>query len=218
MRKEIRILLFFLGIVDVVAIHAALGYLLLKKPVVPTAESMVQYIDRCGEECQKYIDASLKSHPPAGGPSPKITPAPMPTPIPATKIIYQTVPKAKVRSTTYVTLSGSGSTTNRDWVNVAGSDFYFNLADYPGLVEVYLEANMKLVTGSGLAYVQLFDSTNGIGVQGSEVSTKAGADTLVVSGQVSFWQGKNLIRVQVKSLTTESAVYNSGRLRIVTEN
>ena len=142
----------------------------------------------------------------------------MPTPIPATKIIYQTVPKAKVRSTTYVTLSGSGSTTNRDWVNVAGSDFYFNLADYPGLVEVYLEANMKLVTGSGLAYVQLFDSTNGIGVQGSEVSTKAGADTLVVSGQVSFWQGKNLIRVQVKSLTTESAVYNSGRLRIVTEN
>lgn len=77
---------------------------------------------------------------------------------------------------------------------------------------------MKLMTGSGRAYVRLYDSTNGIGVQGSEVSTQVGMDTVVESGLVSFWQGKNLIRVQVKSLTTESAVYNSGRLRIVTEN
>ena len=207
MRKEIKILLIFLGILDVMAIHAALSYLVLKKPVVPTAESTVQYIDQCGEKCKRYIDASLKN-----------TPAPTPTPTPATKIIYQTAPKTKVRSTTYVTIAGSGSTTNRDWVNVGGSDFYFSPGDYPGLVEIYFEANIKLMTGSGWAYVRLYDSTHGIGVQGSEVSTQAGVDTLMVSGQVSFWQGKNLIRVQVKSLTTESAVYNSGRLRIVTEN
>lgn len=105
-----------------------------------------------------------------------------------------------------------------NWVDVAGSDFYFNPADYPGLVAVYFEANMKLVTGSGRAYVRLYDSTHGIGVQGSEVVTQAGTDTLVESGQLNFWAGKNLIRVQIKSLTTESTVYNSGRLRIVTEN
>ena len=114
MRKEIKILLIFLGILDVVAVHAALGYLLLKKPVVPTAESTVQYIDQCGEKCRSYIDASLKN-----------TPAPTPTPTSATKIIYQTAPKTKVRSTTYVTIAGSGSTTNRDWVNVGGERFLF---------------------------------------------------------------------------------------------
>ncbi|KKU74749.1 MAG: hypothetical protein UX99_C0007G0037 [Candidatus Amesbacteria bacterium GW2011_GWB1_47_26] len=117
-----------------------------------------------------------------------------------------------------MTLAGSGSTTATDWVNVSGSDFYFSPEDYPGLVSVYFEANMKLLTGSGRAYVRLFDVTHGIGVQGSEASTQAGTDMVVESGQVSFWAGKNLIRVQIKSLTTESTVYNSGRLRIITEN
>lgn len=210
MRKEIKILLIFLGILDVMAIHAALSYLVLKKPVVPTAESTVQYIDQCGEKCKSYVDQAIQAK--------QAKQAPQASPTPAIKIIYQTVPKAKVRSTTYVTLAGSGSTTNRDWVNVAGSDFYFSPGDYPGLVEIYFEANIKLMTGSGWAYVRLYDSTHGIGVQGSEVSTQTGVDTVVESGLVSFWQGKNLIRVQIKSLTTESAIYNSGRLRIVTEN
>lgn len=206
MRKEIKILLLILGGVDVIGVNVALGYLLLKKPVVPVVEpSTVQYIDKCGVDCQKYIDSKLV-----------VTPVPVPSP--ATKIIYQTAPKTKSRSTTYVTISGSGSTAARDWVNVAGSDFYFNPEDYPGLVSVYFEANMKLMTGSGRAYVRLYDSTHGIGVQGSGASTQAGTDTVAESGQVSFWVGKNLIRVQIKSLTTESAVYNSGRLRIMTEN
>jgi len=206
MSREVKILLWVLGVIDVVAIHVAFGYLLLRKPVVPTVESTVQYIDQCGDECKKYIDSRTATVKPTPGPTPE------------TKIIYQTVPKTKVKSTTYVTIAGSGSTTAKDWVNVAGSDFYFSPEDYPGLVSVYFEANMKLMTGSGRAYVRLFDVTHGIGVQGSEASTKSNTDTVVESGQVSFWQGKNLIRVQIKSLTTESAVYNSGRLRIVVEN
>ena len=66
--------------------------------------------------------------------------------------------------------------------------------------------------------MRLYDVTHGIGVQGSEASTQAGVDTVVESGQVSFWAGRNLIRVQMKSLTTESTFYTSGRLRIITEN
>lgn len=214
MSKEVKILLWILGIVDVIGINVALGYLLLKKPVIPVAEPpTVQYVDQCGDSCKSYVDQAIQVKQAKQAPQ-----ALQASPTPATKIIYQTTPRAKVRSTTYVTLAGSGNTTATDWVNVGGSDFYFNPADYPGLVSVYFEANMKLMTGSGRAYVRLYDSMHGIGVQGSEVSTQAGTDTVVESGQVSFWAGKNLIRVQIKSLTTESAVYNSGRLRIVTEN
>jgi hypothetical protein len=64
----------------------------------------------------------------------------------------------------------------------------------------------------------LLDVTHGIGVQGSDVSTASQAETVAISGKVSFWAGKNLIRVQAMSLTADTAVYNSGRLRIVTEN
>jgi len=210
MSKEVKILLVILGTLDLLAVNGAVGYLLTKKPK-PSAAPQVSYIDQCGDECKKYIDAQLKSQ------NLKVK-TETPTPTPATKIVYQTAPKTKVRSTTYVTLAGSGNTTATDWVNATGSDFYFNPADYPGLVSVYFEANMKLMTGSGRAYVRLYDVTHGIGVQGSEASTQAGVDTVVESGQVSFWAGRNLIRVQMKSLTTESTFYTSGRLRIITEN
>ena len=211
MSREVKILLWILGIVEVMGVNVAVGHLLLKKPVIPVVEQPpVQYVDRCGENCKSYVDQAIQAK--------QAKQAPQASPTSATKVIYQTTPRTKVRSTTYVTLAGSGSTTATDWVNVGGSDFYFNPADYPGLVSVYFEANMKLMTGSGRAYVRLYDSTHGIGVQGSDASTQVGTDTVVESGQVSFWAGKNLIRVQIKSLTTESAVYNSGRLRIVTEN
>lgn len=207
MSKEIKILLIVLGVVDGIAINAGLIYLWNKKTDIVTQPAIqTQYIDTCGQECKSYIDSKT------------VVAKPTPGPTPATKIVYQTAPKTKVRTTSYVTIPGSGSTTNTDWTNVAGSEFYFNPADYPGLESVYLEANMKLFNGSGLAYAQLFDVTHGIGVQGSEVNTKSGTDTVVESGQVSFWQGRNLIRVQIKSQTSEQTYFNSGRLRITTEN
>lgn len=175
---------------------------------MPTNDKVVEYVDQCGEDCRAYIDSKMTK------PSPTIIPTPASTP----KVVYKTAPKPKTRIVSYVTVPGSGSTMANDWTIVSGSDFYFNPADYPGLVAVYFEANMKLMTGSGMAYVRLYDSTHGIGVQGGDASTKAGTDTVVESGNISFWQGKNLIKVQIKSLTAESAVYNSGRLRIVTEN
>ena len=208
MSKEIKILLVVLVILDALAINAGLAYLWQRKTTV-ASEPVVQtqYIDTCGQECKNYVDQAIQAKQ-----------APQTSPTPVTKIVYQTAPKTKTRTTSYVTVPGSGSTTNTDWTDVTGSEFYFNPADYPGLVSVYFEANIKLMTGSGRAYVRLFDVTHGIGVQGSETSTQSGTDTVVESGQVSFWQGRNLIRVQIKSQTTESAYFNSGRLRILTEN
>jgi len=207
MSKEIKILLGVLVILDALAINAGLAYLWQRKtPVASEPVVQTQYIDTCGQECKAYIDSKAVVE--------KSTPGPTPV----TKIVYQTAPKTKTRTTSYVTIPGSGSTTETAWTNVAGSEFYFNPADYPGLVSVYFEANMKLFNGSGLAYAQLFDVTHGIGVQGSEVSTKSGVDIVIESGMVSFWQGRNLIRVQIKSQTAESAEFNSGRLRILTEN
>ena len=75
-----------------------------------------------------------------------------------------------------------------------------------------------MFNGSGLAFVRLYNETHGVGVQGSEVQTNQQKDAAVVSGQVSFYQGKNLIKVQAKSLTADTAIFTSGRLKIVTEN
>lgn len=209
-----------IGIVDLVVINAGVGVLIYRSifnttPVSPLSlggEIKEVVNDSCGVLCQKYIDQKLEAI---------ITPAapagPSATPVTPKTIVKQPV-RQKVRSVAYVTIPGSGSTMNNDWVDLAGTDFYFDPADYPGLVEVYFEAGMRLFNGNGMAYVRLADTAHGIGVQGSDVQTNNQASSVVVSGKVSFWAGKNLIRVQAKSLTADTAIYDSGRLRIVTEN
>lgn len=121
---------------------------------------------------------------------------------------------AKTKTTTYMPVPGSGSVLSYDWVNLSGTEFYFNPADFPGLLEVHFEANMRLFNGNGLAFLRLFDVTNGIEVWGSEVQTGNQASTVIISDKVQFRSGNNLIRVQAKSLTADTTIFTSGRLKI----
>ncbi len=127
-------------------------------------------------------------------------------------------PRPKIRNVSYLPISTSGSTQSNDWVSLAGTDFYFDTKDYLGLVEIYFETNIKLLNGNGIVFVRLYNDTHGVGVQGSEVQSNLQKDTAVISGKVSFYQGRNLIKVQAKSLTADTAIFTSGRLKIVTEN
>ena len=128
------------------------------------------------------------------------------------------LPPVKTKTTTYMPIPGSGSILSYDWVNLSGTEFYFNPADFPGLVEVRFEANMKLFNGNGLAFLRLFDTTVGIEVWGSEVQTGNQASTVVVSAPVQFRSGNHLIHVQAKSLTADTTVFNSGRLKITAKH
>lgn len=168
-----------------------------------------EFVDKCGEECKEEIQRVISNSQITNSQKVIITPTTVPTKTPS---------KTKTKSVSYVTVLGSGSTALTDWTALTGTDFYFDTADYPGLIQVTFEANMKLFNGSGRAYLRLFDVTHGIGVQGSDVNTNNNSDVIVESGKINFWAGKNLIRVQGKSQTVETAVFNSGRLRLVVEN
>lgn len=209
-RKKILI---GMAIFDLAVVNGVVGYGVYKfKTQIPNDKIQNTVVnDACGEQCQKYIDQKIAA---------MITPAQPagPSATPVKQAAVKTVTRTKVRSVTYVTVSGSGSTVKNDWTDIAGTDFYFDSADYPGLVEVYFESTMRLINGNGLAYVRLFDTAHGIGVQGSDVQANSQTSSVVTSGKVNFWAGKNLIRVQAKSLTADTAAYDSGRLRIVAEN
>ena len=123
----------------------------------------------------------------------------------------------KTKTTTYMPIPGSGSILSYDWVNLSGTEFYFNPADFPGLVEVRFEANMRLFNGNGLAFLRLFDTTNGIEIWYSQIQTGNQDSTVVVSDPLPFRSGNNLIVAQAKSLTADTTVFNSGRLKIVTK-
>jgi len=170
----------------------------------------------CGQDCRDYIDAQLAKQATASStiiPTASIQPSATPK-----AAVGPTAAKTKVRSVAYVTIPGTGSTGATAWTDLSGTDFYFDTAEYPGLVEIYFEATVKLVNGNGTAFVRLLDVTHGIGVTGSDVSSQSQQNTVAVSGKVSFWRGRNLIRVQARSLTADTTVFSSGRLKVVTEN
>jgi hypothetical protein len=179
--------------------------LALATPIASQTESGVVSSGECSSECLSYIDTKLT----------ELSFSTKPSLSPTAEPVAST--KSKTKSTGYFTISGSGSTLNNTWTDVAGSDFYFDPAEHPGLIDVRFEANIKLVNGNGMAYARLFDVTHSIGVN-SEVSTNSQTSVLITSGNINFWSGRNQYRVQIKSLTADTAVYESGRLKITVEN
>lgn len=209
----------FFWLVVLIADLVIMNLLILYLFVRPVKVEKTIITDSCDQKCRENINSKLKEISDqleilkTSISSSSIS-------IPTEKPIIKTVvkPRNKVKTTTYVNISGPGSTLSNNWVDLSGTEFYFDTRDFPGLVNVYFESNMKLFNGNGLAFIRLFDSTHGVGVQGSEVQTNSQTDVIVTSGQVSFYAGKNLIKVQAKSLTADTTIFNSGRLKITTEN
>jgi hypothetical protein len=159
----------------------------------------------CSQQCLDYIDQKI---PNIVGPSPNPTSIGGKAPI--------ATPKAKIKSVSYFSVPGSGSTLKNDWTDVVGSDFYFDPAEHPGIVDVRFEVNLRLANGNGTAFARLWDVTHSIAV-GGDVTSSSQTSTLTTSDAINFWSGRNQYRVQIKSLTADTAVFESGRLRMVIE-
>ncbi|KKQ98582.1 MAG: hypothetical protein UT24_C0009G0082 [Candidatus Woesebacteria bacterium GW2011_GWB1_39_12] len=203
--------------IDLILINALLGFLIYKNEFKLTDEDSnierLQEIssqneeskDECGEECKRYIELKVSELTLDTKEVISSTPTP------------RLVPTKKSRRTYYVPIPGSGSTLATDWTNLSGTDFYLSKNDFPGLLEVYFEANIKLLNANGKAFFRIYDTTHFIGVGGSQIETTSQTSVFVSSGKVSLWEGYNHYIVQAKTLTADTAVYESGKLKIITE-
>ena len=165
----------------------------------------------CDEECKADIknsveqSISLKVSDETSVPTAAPTAFPVKTAVPATS-----------KNVSVVNLGSSFSTMSTDWVDVDGSGVFLDINDYGDNAEVYFEAHLKIAHSNGTTYARVFDDTNKIVVSGSEVSVTNKEDlTLVSSGNLPFWRGNNLYKVQIKSLNSFEATYGGGRLKIV---
>ena len=149
--------------------------------------------------------------------SPTATPTILLSPTPTLKPAIVTTTK-KVRSISIIPIPGSGTVQDSSWKDIPGTEFILNTEDYPTLTGAYLEVNMKLFNGNGIAFIRLFDITAGIEVWGSEVKTSSQNFTVITSDKLILRSGNHQYRIQAKSLTADTTVYNSGRLKIITEN
>ena len=177
--------------------------------LVPTSSpttSASPVVDTCGPTCQEII-AQKVSEAMATISGKEATKE--------TTVIEKTTEAVSQPAVIYIPLGGGGSTTNQDWADVGNAEVYLDISDYPNLDRAYFEGFIRVKHGNGRAFARLYDVTHGIGVQGGEIYTDNENFTLVESGSLSFWQGKNLYRVQVKSLNSYEAFYDSGRIKLI---
>lgn len=179
-----------------------------QKPKEIVTQTPPQYIDQCGELCKKQIEETLSNSISTISANTKET---------VTNTIVVT-PKPVVAKTQfgYIPITGPITTTSTEWYDAPGTEFYLDFnTDYGKSSYANWEVFLKVAHGNGTAYARLYDVTNKIAVNGSEVLIKDKSDlTQVISGGLSFWAGNNLYRVQIKSLNTFEVTFGSGRIKI----
>jgi len=171
-------------------------------PVETSREQGTTAPDTCGEECLKKIQEEVASA--------------ISTISAATRTTtVVTTPLAK-KNTSYISLNGPVSTTSTQWVDIPGVEVYIDLVNDYGIgATAGWETSLKVAHGNGQAFARLFDVTHGIAVDGSEISTINNADyTTVSSSNIYLWAGRNLYRLQLKSLNSFEVTFLSGHIKI----
>lgn len=161
----------------------------------------------CDAACQAQIARDL------AGKVPVATAGP--TASPQTIIIQQNAATTQGQRTTYVPFSGPFSTTATDWTDVSIAQAYVDLKNnYSANAYVTFQASIHAGQG-GEVHARLYDATNNIAVNNSEIITASTSSTLVSSGQLSLWNGNNLYKVQIKSLNSVNVTFDNGAVKIV---
>lgn len=177
-----------------------------KTTTTPISSTTSTTPDSCGTVCQQTIEEKISQA--MATVSGKET-------IKETKAVEKTAKETSQAKVIYIPLGGSGSTASTSWADVGNAEVYFNIDDYQNVDRIYFEGFIKVKNGNGKAFARLYDVTHSIGVQGSDIETNNENFTLVESGTLSFWRGKNLYRIQVKSLNGYDAYIDSGRIKII---
>lgn len=124
--------------------------------------------------------------------------------------------KSTAKQTSYISMGDAYTSKSTDWVDVPGGGVYIDLAnDYSSTAAVTWSVSLKVANSNGQAFARIYDATNKIAVVGSELSTVNNADySQVTSSDLALWRGKNLYKIQVKSLNGFEVTESGGRIKI----
>lgn len=194
--KSFFIVVLLVLLMWVISIQRQLTYV----PETSPAETLPIPVDACGEDCKRSIAEIVSES--------------LATASASQKIVYigSKQPESQ-QKVTYIPLNGNFSTSKTEWMDVRNSEVYIDLAEYSKDPYLDWEATIKAI--SGKAQARLFDVTHGIAVGESGTESTLSVFTTVSSGQINLWQGRNLYRVQLKSLDGSEVFFDSGKIKIV---
>lgn len=170
----------------------------------PFISTSVMNAGNCDAACQKTIDDQVSKAFATISGSLNRTSVPTATAAPSHQVQF-------------ITLGGTFTTSSLDWVNVPGTDVTFDISkNYPPNSIVTWQAALSVANPNEKASARLFDTTHGIGINGSEISV-AGSTSFqtVYSGNLNLWSGNINYIVQIKSLNSFPVSYSGGKIKIV---
>lgn len=160
----------------------------------------------CGTDCLKEIQQEVQK-----------AVANLPTVKPTAEKIAQPIPTSPSTKIVYISIGSTGSTANTSWADIPGTDFYFDLSDYPGVKSVRWEASLQSYLSSDPVYVRLYDVTNNRAVDGSDLTTTFSTYQYIRSSDLTIWRGNNLYRIQARGSSGNTVNLSSPRLKIILE-
>lgn len=140
------------------------------------------------------------------------------TPVSTTKTISTPIPTTTVLANFknfFIPIGSYGSTVNTDWTDAPGTDFYFNLTDYPGIKSVKWELSLQTDSANTNVYARLYDVSNKRGVDNSQLTTNLVTYEFLRSGDLTIWSGNNLYRMQIKGLNGNIVNFLSPKLKLL---
>lgn len=160
--------------------------------------------DTCGQNCRDEIAKAVND-----------ALADIPSTTTETIIEKETIVTGS-QGTDYIPMGTSATTTSMDWIDVDDSAIYIDLEnDYGDDATVSWEASLKVAHGNGKTFARLYDDTNKIAVDFSELSTENNVEfSQKSSGNLPFWKGRNLYKVQIKSLNSFEVTYSGGKIKV----
>lgn len=194
-----------LGIIFAITAAGFAGFIYLQNQIQLTSQPINQFTQTMQPISNQEVNPGFTIPTPTSSAAPAATPKPTPTPF------VQTFPK-----TIYIPAGGGGSTQSTDWVDVPNDAVWIDFnSEFGSKAKAVFESFLRVDNANGTAYARLFDVTHSIAVNGSEVSLENNAQfNLVVSSNLTFWAGKNLYRVQVKSLNGSTIFLDSARIKM----
>lgn len=171
-----------------------------EEPVSDTAQK-----DECGPSCQTFVEEKISEAIATVSATVKEK-ASTKTAVFAPKPV-----SSSIKVTTYIPLGPGASTQKSDWTRVDGSEFTFDLSEYPE-GKVYWEGNLKSQYTNSRCYTRLFDKTNSRAVDFSEQSTDQTVNQYLTSQELAIWFGKLKYQLEIKSLNGITCYLDSPRL------
>ncbi len=158
--------------------------------------------DDCGEICRKVVSDMISNA--------------ISTVSSKTKVVERSTASVKTPQTAYIPMGTEFTTTSTDWYTINDTGVYIDLInEYGTNTTVSWEASLKVAHGNGQAFARLWDDTNKIAVNGSELTTVNNvAYSLVSSRDLPFWRGRNLYKLQVKSLNSFEITITGAKIKI----